>query len=198
MCVCVCVCVLGALTGLQKQTRAAPGSAPRPRERPLSISSQPGPWPPARHVLASSVARLPRGHEPVTEQAGRVLPAVRGLSILVLPAGVVSAVRQLRGLRPQLGALACGAHCQRRDPRPPSLAPPPERETHRSPPPANTWPPTRRAAAQRGTGARSEHGRAVATKQPRRRPCAGTRALPGHVGLPGGARGRAPLRSAAG
>lgn len=198
MCVCVCVCVLGALTGLQNKPERLPAPPPDHVSGPCQSAASRGPWPPARHVLASSVARLPRGHEPVTEQAGRVLPAVRGLSILVLPAGVVSAVRQLRGLRPQLGAMACGVHCQRRDPRPPSLAPPPERETHRSPPPANTWPPTRRAAAQRGTGARSEHGRAAATKQPRRRPCAGTRALPGHVGLPGGARGRAPLRSAAG
>lgn len=185
----ISVCVLGALTGLQRQTQS--GSRLRPPPDHVSSLCQSaarrGPRPPARHVLARCVARLPRGHEPVTEQAGRVLPAVRGLSILVLPAGVVSAVRQLRGLRPQLGALACGAHSQRqrRDPRPPALAPPPARGTHRSPPPANTWPPTRRAAAQRGTGATSERRRAVATKQHRRRPCAGPKALPGHVGLRG-------------
>jgi hypothetical protein len=119
-----------------------------------------GPEPRARHVLAGAAARLPHRHEPVTEQAGCVLPAVRGLSVrvLVLPARVVSAVRQFQGLRPQLGATACRAHTVSTETRarPPAPRRPTRGGTHRSPPLANTWPPTKRAAAQRGTGAGNE------------------------------------------
>lgn len=154
------------MAGLQRQTQSGP--RPRPPDHvssPLSINR------PARAGASGPPRARSRCGAPPTpartcHRTGRVCaagcaraqcprprpPSPRRLRCPTAP-GAPAPARRL-GLQ--------STHGQHRDPLPPHPRPTAPREewgeTHRSPPPANTWPPTKRAAARRGTGVGSELG----------------------------------------